>query len=737
MKKFFDIVTTPRGVSVPGCNVLVRVANASPGTGALAIIYSDNGITPIVGSQVTTNTNGELFFYAPDGRYDLTFTGTGITTATVGDVEIFDATEKASGDTAATFTTLTAKKFADIQFADQHSGATTALKVADAGASLAGAQGLILVPSSLASGDISGSVIDNCTVLDYRGTGNLNNGGIYTTAYKKGITFYNRWTATQTPPESFGMLYLRSESAAGGINNGGVKANYTQLDSQHISRTVGQSFVGGFTNYNFGQGDAFGGFAQVNYSGGNTQGIGDEGKIGFSSRATQNTSVFTATVASVNGNVVTYSGETNELHLGEGRYLINKTTGVYSTGTAAATGTTITGTGTSWSVANLPGIGTTGNWVFSLDAEEISGIKYAMPVASRSSDTSLVMQDTWNANATTTTGAYKLYKASRVTSVDLAANTITVVDGTRFTVGDSLELPLSNLAQITGLSVVVDSKIASSANRYGLSVGNLHDDLGNERVKLASGLSIGGPLIDAITVGSVNTRPTRGLNFTTGPSPSTWFNFNDNVNNSLHTIFALAKNSGTWSVTYAKNGDELKFIGQTTVAIAPTATNAFEFMVTNSGIPRWYAGSNGIVTNNSTDCLGYSGNQSGEKWRIAGATGALTTSGALITKRTDVAVVNGANADVSLTGAGGFVKLTGPTGAFSISGFTGGVDGRELKVYNSTTQAMTITNDATSTAGNRIITKTAADVVLAARQSSATFLYDSSQSRWILMNYDG
>lgn len=104
-----------------------------------------------------------------------------------------------------------------------------------------------------------------------------------------------------------------------------------------------------------------------------------------------------------------------------------------------------------------------------------------------------------------------------------------------------------------------------------------------------------------------------------------------------------------------------------------------------------------------------------------------------VTPRSNVAVVNGANADVNI-GANTFIKLTGPTGVFSISGFTGGLDGRKLVAYNSVAFAWTITNNATSTAANRILTLTGADVTLRAGQSSATFIYDSAQSLWILVS---
>lgn len=120
---------------------------------------------------------------------------------------------------------------------------------------------------------------------------------------------------------------------------------------------------------------------------------------------------------------------------------------------------------------------------------------------------------------------------------------------------------------------------------------------------------------------------------------------------------------------------------------------------------------------------------------------ALDVTGAIkgtqfIAPRNNVAVVNGANADVAI-GSSTFIKLTGPTGVFSISGFTGGADGRVLTVYNSVAFAWTITNNATSTAANRILTLTGGDVVLRAGQSAASFRYDSVQSLWILISQNG
>lgn len=82
---------------VVGATVTVHVKNASPGTGALANIYSDDGVTLIGGSAVTTDSTGTFDFYAPDGRYDLVVLASGVT-KTVADLLIQDVTEANSGD---------------------------------------------------------------------------------------------------------------------------------------------------------------------------------------------------------------------------------------------------------------------------------------------------------------------------------------------------------------------------------------------------------------------------------------------------------------------------------------------------------------------------------------------------------------------------------------------------------------------------------------------------------------
>ena len=96
---------------------------------------------------------------------------------------------------------------------------------------------------------------------------------------------------------------------------------------------------------------------------------------------------------------------------------------------------------------------------------------------------------------------------------------------------------------------------------------------------------------------------------------------------------------------------------------------------------------------------------------------------------------NGANNNIDIDEIR-FVRISGPTAAFSISGVTAGINGKEVYLYNSTGQDMTITNDATSTAANRILTLTGADVVLTGT-SVARIIYNLTDARWILVGTQG
>lgn len=90
----------------------------------------------------------------------------------------------------------------------------------------------------------------------------------------------------------------------------------------------------------------------------------------------------------------------------------------------------------------------------------------------------------------------------------------------------------------------------------------------------------------------------------------------------------------------------------------------------------------------------------------------ITLAGGLKATQLGVVMVNGANNNFNL-GTPPYVNnlVTGPTGAFNITGIANGVDGAIVFIDNGTNQVMTITNNSgASSAGNKILTGTGADV---------------------------
>lgn len=126
--------------------------------------------------------------------------------------------------------------------------------------------------------------------------------------------------------------------------------------------------------------------------------------------------------------------------------------------------------------------------------------------------------------------------------------------------------------------------------------------------------------------------------------------------------------------------------------------------------------------------------------------GPTAIDGPFLLDPTTKALVNGLNSNINLwasdsTAKSSYIRITGPSAGFSVGGFTNQGSGTSshsgsvLTLYNSTAQQMTIVNaDASSSAANRIKTLTGGNVVLRAGTSAATFIYDNTDTSWILIN---
>lgn len=85
MKKYFGTVTDREGNAASGAEVYVRNSSG----GALATIYSDNGVTSIT-NPIPTDNNGYFEFFVADGVYKLEFFVGGVEQREVDAIKIFD-----------------------------------------------------------------------------------------------------------------------------------------------------------------------------------------------------------------------------------------------------------------------------------------------------------------------------------------------------------------------------------------------------------------------------------------------------------------------------------------------------------------------------------------------------------------------------------------------------------------------------------------------------------------------
>lgn len=109
--------------------------------------------------------------------------------------------------------------------------------------------------------------------------------------------------------------------------------------------------------------------------------------------------------------------------------------------------------------------------------------------------------------------------------------------------------------------------------------------------------------------------------------------------------------------------------------------------------------------------------------------GVLGFSTAATYGRSDVATSATINA---LSSSTSLIRLTGST-TTTVNGITALAAGSQLQVYNVSSALITIANqNSSATAANRIVTPSGASVVLRPNWT-ADFVYDDSQSRWILV----
>lgn len=88
MQKYTNAIQDVHGNAVAGATIAVYLY----GTLTPATIYSDNGSTVIASSSVTSDSTGEFYFYAANGRYTLSVSAPQFASEQVSDVYLYDPT---------------------------------------------------------------------------------------------------------------------------------------------------------------------------------------------------------------------------------------------------------------------------------------------------------------------------------------------------------------------------------------------------------------------------------------------------------------------------------------------------------------------------------------------------------------------------------------------------------------------------------------------------------------------
>ena len=105
---------------------------------------------------------------------------------------------------------------------------------------------------------------------------------------------------------------------------------------------------------------------------------------------------------------------------------------------------------------------------------------------------------------------------------------------------------------------------------------------------------------------------------------------------------------------------------------------------------------------------------------------------ASIYSTTTMPLVNGVN-NHNVPVVSPVANITGHSASASITGFSGGVDGMRITLVNAVAQDVVFVNQsASSSAANRIVTATGADVTMTAA-GRAELLYDGTAARWNLL----
>ena len=562
---------------------------------------------------------------------------------------------------------------AGVRYADSFSGTSVGDQIDQACADLSGANGIVVVPSTLGAGWSLAGIPSNCTIYDFRGIG-----GSTQTAYSRGTNFYGRYTQVGSGLQIVSPMLIEFDAYAGGVNSwpGGAatKTQWQGLRIQGTGRTIGERKGIEINVATPGKGDNIGVMASVYDSGGYSTG-GDEGSEGGRFMTMQGDSSADGgfprgTVASVSSNTVTgtWTSSTNA-NLGEQRPLINTTRGVYNTGTiASAIGSgspvvcTITGAGTAWSTL---GTGAKTDLFLNISGNDNGTTKHVVPITSITDDTHLVVEyslaelgPSCYSTSMVTTGAYNIYEGGMVASLaappsgSLNATAVNLVSGGGdFQVGDAIQQPLGynyhGIGTSSSLSRLIGEPQGSGVYAHNVGTLPFRDAF------RASGNFVNGISFDSGTLAGF------GVLFA-GPVSGGLMRSND-LTASSQVVLNLLNGSGTQrTLAYDRTDDWWQWSGNQYLSatdqriglgtnpqpstlgyfyynnaawdgliLAPNATPnsgkaIFDTQV--AGVPRLRVENSRVIVNNGSDLVGYSDDRVTQQWKITGTNGTILGS---------------------------------------------------------------------------------------------------------------
>ena len=530
----------------------------------LAINTSDRGVSMTGVATVSApslSSAGKAKFY-----YDITLNQQMVSTNGSAYFASINQTAQNAVNLSANSTTINLIGGGLYTVAAAQAGASTTAKL-DAAMALGG---VVAATTQLASATaVPTTLTPGVVFYDQRGGAGYDFSGGFSTSFQKGINYALKDTtvygATIANPAVLRCFY--NPQSGGYSTLGGPKTNYQILGLDGLYQTIGQGNGLSVSLNKTSSGDAQAVVGVVYYSS-HMRDQGDEGACALRGAIYQSSTPFSATISGVAGNIISYSSASYISERGEERYLIKLGSGTYTTGTVsgvAGTPPIVTGIGTSW--LSL-GSGAVSNLFFSFTQDTATyGIKHVVRIRSINSNTQLTLDyvtqgadNPWPVQGAQS-GAYIIFHGTTITKV--LDNTLQVADGSQFSIGDSVESPISHGMNATTVNLTLYPQLPTSRDLVFFNMVNPHATLPVDVVQTSGRLNRGFLFNSAFSSNIIYANSTIGGSFFAydGTTP--------NLN-----LFQLLNNAGTGYnfLQHNKATDSFQIQNATIVALSVKTT---------------------------------------------------------------------------------------------------------------------------------------------------------------------